>query len=336
MKELGIREIAEMVHGRILGSPDDKVRIRGTCGVDKYQEDKISFVKNEEYGQFLACLKKAVILIAENMVELSKKYSQNIYIVVDNLPKSLMELQSSFYGDELTIEEEGISPTAKIDPSASIRENVYIGENVHIGKDTVINENVKILDNSYIFDNVTIGRGTIIYPDVCIYKNCIVGEDCIIHSGARIGVDGFRFKQDIEEKSVRKMLHVGRVIIGNRVEIGANSAIDRATFEGDATILSDDVKIDNLVHIGHNAKIGARTLIAALSCVGGSDKIGEDVWIGIGVTISNGVSIGNRAKVLLNAVVAYDVAEDEVVSGFYAMPHRQWKQVYKKLKEGQL
>ena len=133
---------------------------------------------------------------------------------------------------------------------------------------------------------------------------------------------------------VRKMLHVGGVVIGDRVEIGANSAIDRATFEGGATIISDDVKIDNLVHIGHNAKIGARTLLAAQTCISGSVKIGEDVWIGAGVTVSDSVSIGNRAKILLNAVVAYDVEDDEIMSGFYAMPHQQWKQAYKKLKEG--
>jgi UDP-3-O-[3-hydroxymyristoyl] glucosamine N-acyltransferase len=130
------------------------------------------------------------------------------------------------------------------------------------------------------------------------------------------------------------MLHVGRVIIGDRVEIGANSAIDRATFEGDATIISDDVKIDNLVHIAHNAKIGARTLVVAQTCVGGSSKIGEDVWIGIGAAISDNVSVGNRAKVLLNAVVAYDVPEGEMVSGFYAMPHGQWKRAWKNLRKG--
>jgi UDP-3-O-[3-hydroxymyristoyl] glucosamine N-acyltransferase len=131
---------------------------------------------------------------------------------------------------------------------------------------------------------------------------------------------------------VRKLLHVGRVVIGDRVEIGANSTIERATFQGDATILCDDVKLDPLVHIGHNVTIGARSCIAQ-SGIGGSTNIGEDAWIGTGVTISNGLSIGNRVKVLLNAVVAYDVKDDEIVSGFYAMPHKQWKRVWMRLKE---
>ena len=189
------------------------------------------------------------------------------------------------------------------------------------------------MHNSVIFDDVVIGNGTYIYPNVCIYKNCEIGDDCIIHSGVQIGIDGFRFEQNSDQKSVRKMLHVGKVEIGDRVEIGANSTIDRATFQDSATILSDDVKIDDQVHIGHNAKIGARTCIAAQTCISGSVKIGEDVFVGAGVTVSDGVNIGNRAKLLLNAVVAYDVGEDEMVSGFYAMPHRQWKRAFKNFKK---
>jgi UDP-3-O-[3-hydroxymyristoyl] glucosamine N-acyltransferase len=174
--------------------------------------------------------------------------------------------------------------------------------------------------------DVVIGEGTYIYPDTFI-QDAVIGKNCLIHSGARIGNDGFRFAQ------VRKMYHAGKVIIGDNVEIGANTTIDRATFEGTATYISDDVKIDNLVHIAHNVTIGKRTCIAASSCICGSAVIGKDVWIGAGVNVSNGVRVGDRAKLLLNAVVAYDVAEDELMSGFYAMPHKQWKRVYNKLRK---
>lgn len=332
-KETNIIELANMVKGRIIGNFNEQIRITGTCAVDKYIQNKVSFVRKKKYGEMLAQLQSAIILIPEDLIELSKKYPHNIYIVVKEVLNSLMDLQDFFYNEQLSIAEEGICQTARVDSTASVGNNVYLGENVYIGKGVTIGDRVKILPNSYISDDVVISSGSYIYPNVFIYKNCQIGKDCIIHSGARIGIDGFRFEQDIERKIVRKMNHAGKVVIGDRVEIGANSAIDRATFEGDATTLSNDVKIDNLVHIGHNAKIGARTLIAAQSCIGGSDKIGEDVWIGIGVTISSGVTIGNRAKILLNAVVAYNVAEDEIVSGFYAMPHRQWKRVYRKLKE---
>lgn len=331
-KEINIVELANMVKAEITGNFKD-VRITGTCAIDKYVENKISFIKNKKYGEMLAPLRNAIILIPKELIEFSEKYPQNFYIVVEDVLNSLIDIQDFFYNDQFIIMEKGIAQTAKIDSTAEIGRELYLGENVYIGKNVVIGDEVKILNNSVILDNVVIGDRTYIYPDVSVYKNCEIDEDCVIHSGVRVGVDGFRFEQNTERKSVRKMLHVGKVVIGNRVEIGANSTIDRATFQDNATILSDDVKLDDQVHIGHNAQIGARTCIAAQTCISGSVKIGEDVFVGAGVTVSDGVSIGNRAKLLLNAVVAYDVTEDEMVSGFYAMPHRQWKRVFNKLKE---
>ena len=331
-REMSVIELANILGGRIVGDIGGEDSLLGTCAVDNYVKGKVSFIKNPKYGEMLAELHDAVIVVPESLSALCEKYPQNIYVVVEDIAGSIVRIQDWFYADSFTRDEDGICKTAKVDPSVSIGHGAYIGENVFIGRDVVVGQRTKIMHNSCIFDNVVIGSETYIYPSVCIYKNCQIGNDCLIHSGARIGPDGFRFEQDIRSRIILKMIHVGKVIIGDRVEIGANTAIDRATFEDSATILSDDVKVDNLVHIGHNARIGARSIIAALSCIGGSDVIGEDVWIGIGVTISNNVSVGDRAKVLLNAVVAYDVPEDEIVSGFYAMPHRQWKRVYKKLK----
>lgn len=331
--EISITRLAKMVKGKIEGNFHEQIKVTGTCAIDRYIPNKISFIRNQKYGELLAKLQNAVILIPENLADFCERYPENIYIVVEDVLDSLIDIQNFFHRSELLIKEEGISPTAKVDESTQTGSQVYIGEYVYIGKSVIIGDKAKILHNSCIFDNVVIGKGTYIYPGVCIYKNCQIGDDCIVHSGARIGTDGFRFEQYIEQKKVRKMHHVGRVIIGDRVEIGANCTIARATFEDDATILFEDVKLDSQVHIGHNAKIGARSLIAAQTCISGSVKIGEDVWIGAGVTVSNNISIGNRAKVLLNAVVAYDVTEGEIMSGFYAMPHKRWKEVWRKLKE---
>lgn len=311
-----------------------KQSVKGTCALDKYVDGTVSFVKNLKYAGMLAKLHGAVIVIPEDLSSFCERYPQNIYIVVKNAASSMMDIQAFFYSDQSVIREEGISVTARVDKTAKVGKEAYIGENAWIGKNVIIGARTKILHNSSVLDDVVIGDDTYIYPGVCVYAKCQIGNNCLIHSGARIGPDGFRFEQDIENKMVRKMYHAGSVIVGDRVEIGANTAIDRATFEGEATTIGSDAKIDNLVHIGHNVKIGSRTLIAALSCIGGSDRIGDDVWIGIGATISNSVTVGNRAKILLNAVVAYDVPEDEIVSGFYAMPHKRWKQVWAKLKEG--
>lgn len=333
-KEITIVELADMVGGRVLGGPGEVKKITGTCALDRYVSGKVSFIRSPKYGELLAHLQNGVVLAPETLAELCEEHPRNTYIIVEDILNSIMDVQDFFYGGEAIMNYEGISTTARIDKSAKIGHHTYIGEYACIGRHVVVGDNTKIMHHVNILDNVAIGSGTLIYPGVCVYHGCQIGNDCIIDAGVVIGGDGFRYEQFVERKLVRRMPHVGGVVIANRVEIGANSAIDRATFEGDATIISDDVKIDNLVHIAHNAKIGARTLIVTQTCIGGSSKIGEDAWIGIGAAISDNVSIGARAKVLLNAVVAYDVPEGEMVSGFYAMPHRQWKQVWARLREG--
>ena len=333
-KELSISTLAEMLNGRIVGSRGKKQSIKGTCAIDNYMMGKVSFIKGPRYAEMLANLEGAIVIAPESLTEFCEKYPQNTYIVVNDVAISILQTQEFFYGNQSVIVQKGISDTAKVDPTARIGRSSYVGEGVFIGKGVVIGKATKILHNSCIFDDVIIGNDTYIYPNVCIYRNCEVGSNCLIHSGVRIGPDGFRFEQDIPNKKVWKMYHAGKVVIGDRVEIGANCTIDRATFEDDATILANDVKLDDQVHVGHNAKIQARSALAAQTCISGSVKIGEDVWIGAGVTVSNHVNVGNRARVLVNAVVAYDVGDDEIVSGFYAMPHKRWKQVWRNLKEG--
>ncbi|MFC1999077.1 UDP-3-O-(3-hydroxymyristoyl)glucosamine N-acyltransferase [Chloroflexota bacterium] len=332
-KEIGIADLASKAGGMIKGSFNKAAMIIGTCPIDHYTAGKVSFVKNRKYSQLLEGLENAVVLLPKAMADICDKYPQNIYILVENAARALIDIQNFFYSSAPAINGTGISKTAQIDASAKIDDHVYIGGNVCIGKNVKIGSGTKILNNSCILDNSVIGQNTYIYPNVCIYLNSEIGNNCIIHSGTQIGVDGFRFEQDIEHKKVIKIHHVGKVIIGNRVEIGANCTIDRATFENSATTLANDVKLDDQVHIGHNAEVQERTLIAAQTCLSGSVKIGQDAWIGAGVTISNGVRVGDRAKVLLNAVVAYNVAEDQIVSGFYAMPHDKWKSAWKRLKK---
>lgn len=332
-REIGITELANRLNGTIAGNFDKELRLRGTCAIENYTENKVTFIRKAKYGELLAKLQNAVVLIPESLADLCEEHPQSTYIIVKDILNSIMDVQDFFYGGEVIMKYEGIAATAKIHKSTKIGRHVYIGEYVCIGKNVVIGDNTKIRHNVTILDNVAIGSGTLIYPGVCIYQGCQIGNDCVIDAGTVIGADGFRYEQFVERKVVRKLLHVGGVMIGDRVWMGANCTVDRATFEDDNTILFDDVKLDDQVHIGHNAKIGARTCIAAQTCISGSVKIREDVWIGAGVTISNGLSIGNRAKVLLNAVVAYDVKDDEIVSGFYAMPHKQWKQIWAKWKE---
>jgi len=306
--EADIGKLAEMVNGRIDGRPETSEKLTGTCPVDNYAPGKVSFVRSPRYVQYLKDLQGAVIVMPEELSGHCRDYPQNTYIIVRDAADAMITLQEYFYGRRSV--KEGFASSAVIDESAVIGEGVSIGEYAVIGR------------------KVTIGSGTVIYPNVIVYENCRIGRDCVIDSGTVIGSAGFRIEQDPAQKTIRRMPHAGAVVIGDRVEIGANTTIDRATFEGSATEIGDDTKIDNLVQVGHNTNIGARNVVAAHSCIGGSVRTGDDVWIGIGVTVSNGVTIGDRTKLLVNAVVAYDVSDEEIVSGFYAMPHEEWKQLW--------
>jgi UDP-3-O-[3-hydroxymyristoyl] glucosamine N-acyltransferase len=332
-QEIKLRDLHKIIGCRILGNSSADITVTGTCGIDDYVPSRISFVKNERYSRVLEKLQDAIVLINEKSISLSEAYPQNIYVAVKDVDGAILDLQAFFYQGEFSFSEVGIADTARVHPSAIIGRDVFIGEGVVVGNRARIGDQTKIMANSVIMENVEVGERTVMYPGVVIYKNCRIENDVILHSGVVIGNEGLRYIQDIDNQKIRKMLQVGSVIIGNRVEIGSNSAVNRATFEGSATTISDDVKIGDDTSIAHNVKIGARTIIVALGTVAGSTRIGEDVWIAPGVTVSNGLTIGNRAKILLNAVVAKDVKEGEIVSGFYAMPHRHWKRAYRKLEE---
>jgi len=330
--EITLYELADKINGKIYNG-NRNITLSGTCAIERYIENRITFARDKKFGENVSGLRNAVILIPQEMSSLINEYPNNTYIVVPDVDKSMMDMQDFFYGESALVQQSMISPSAWVAKSAKLGDKVYIGENAYVGENTVIGYGTKIMHGSYISDNVVIGKRTCIHP-LSTCDNCIIGDDTVIRTGARIGVDGFRFAQNLELKEVRKMIHVGAVEIGSRVEVGANSVIQRSTFEGNPTIIGDDVKIACMIVVGHNTKIGARTIITCHVMICGRNNIGDDVWIGASAVISNGVTIGNRAKVLINAVVINDVPNDGMVSGFYAMPHRQWKQVYQKISSG--
>lgn len=170
-----------------------------------------------------------------------------------------------------------------------------------------------ISSTAYIHsEDVEIGEGTKIYSNVSIYKGVKIGKNCTVHAGTVIGADGFGYEQDVDGAWF-KIAHLGGVIIGDNVEIGANSCIDRGTL-GD-TIIESGVKIDNLVHIAHNVLIKKNAMIIANSMIAGSVVIGEGAWIAPSSSIREGKKIGTKALVGLGSVVVKDVESEKIVMG---------------------
>ncbi len=200
---------------------------------------------------------------------------------------------------------------------------VEIGSDVKIGQGCTLGKGVIIGSGSKIGDNVIIGAGTILYPNVSIYEDCLIGKNCILHSGVVIGSDGFGFMlmQGIQQK----IPQVGNVVIGDNVEIGANSCIDRATLG--STRIGDGTKLDNLVQIGHNCQIGKHCILCSQVGLAGSTTLGDYVYLAGQVGVAGHCKIGDRAMVGAQSGVSGDIPADGRYFGYPAMDANLTKRI---------
>lgn len=200
----------------------------------------------------------------------------------------------------------GVSASASVSDTAVIGENCYVGAHASLGDTSRIGDRTQVLEGARIGANVKIGTDCVIHSNVVIYDGCSLGDGVIVHGGTVIGADGFGYVRD-GTRGYQKFPQLGRVVIGNEVEIGANSCVDRGAL-GD-TVIGDGTKIDNLVQIAHNCRIGKRVVIASHTGISGSVTIEDDcvlagqVGIGEGATVKSGASIGGQAGILPNKTV---------------------------------
>jgi UDP-3-O-[3-hydroxymyristoyl] glucosamine N-acyltransferase len=202
-----------------------------------------------------------------------------------------------------------------LDPTAKIGRGVVIGKGAKIGP------SVQIMPNVTIGPEVEIGEGSVIYPNVSIYRGTKIGKGVIIHSGAVIGSDGFGYAHTPDGEH-RKIYHLGRVIIGDQTEIGANTTIDRGVFG--ETRIGRGVKIDNLVQIGHNCQIGDNVILVSQVGLSGSTKLGRNVVMGGQSATAGHLEIAPFTTIAARGGVTKSVLKPGVYSGFPLMEHRRW------------
>ncbi|MDY6968531.1 MAG: UDP-3-O-(3-hydroxymyristoyl)glucosamine N-acyltransferase [Spirochaetota bacterium] len=296
-----LSKIAGFLNGSLNGKDIEVERV-GSLEVEF--ENAIIYIEGEEYLE-KALSKKPVAIVAPHG------------ICIDNIPCIFVDDPKLAFIKLLNIFSEKREEPPGIDPRASVDDRAEVDKNATVMLGVVIMEGAQILANSIIYPNCIIekdacvGRNSILHSGVIIKEKCAVGDDCIIHSGVVIGSDGFGFYE--KDGRVLKIPQNGNVKIGDRVEVGANCCIDRATLG--TTEIGDDTKLDNLVHIAHNVKIGKKCYIAAQAGISGSVTVGEHVTILGQVGIGDHLSIADETIILGQSGILNDIKKADVLFG---------------------
>ena len=320
MASFTIQEINDVILGEIVGNTSHK--ITAPEQLDSATETEISIIGNKKYEKLWATSKACVAVVNQ---DISIEPGENrAFIKVKNADLAMSQVLELFAPTPPVFSVD-IHPTAIIDDTVSIGNGVRIGAGCYIGPNVVIGDNTTIYPNVTILDECTIGKNTIIWSGTVIRERCHVGSHCILHPNCTIGADGFGFRP-CSERGLVKIPQIGNVILGNGVEIGANSCVDRGKFS--STVLGDGCKIDNLVQIGHNSKLGKFCIMAGNSGLAGSVTLGNGVIIGGSASIKDHTTIGDGAIVGAGSGVAGDIEAGKTVLGYPAIDARdalkQW------------
>ena len=292
---LTLAQIATQLGGRIAGDPGTLIGQVGS--LERAGRGQIAFLSNPKYRSQLAATGASAVIVgadAEGLTALPR-------IVCDN-PYAYFARVSQLFNPR-TSQAPGVHPAATVAPSARLATGVSIGPGCVIG------------------ENVTIGEGSCLYPGVVVYPGCRIGVRAILHSGVVIGADGFGIANDGGRWV--KIPQVGGVAIGDDVEIGANTTIDRGTMHD--TVIGDGVKLDNQIQIGHNCRVGAHTAMAGCVAVAGSADIGSHCSIGAGALILGHLAICDHVTVSADTVISRSIRKPGTYTGMFpADDHDSW------------
>jgi UDP-3-O-[3-hydroxymyristoyl] glucosamine N-acyltransferase len=302
-----IKELAGFLKSEVNGDPD--LEIRSVSDIKDAKKETLIFLFDKKQIRTVSNLKELAAIVPDNVDECSAR----AWIKVQDVKAAMIKILRYLYPEPIKYPESFLDERENSSDFKS-GENVKIAKDVFIGKDCVFGNNVKIFPLVYIGNEVEIGDNTVIYPNSVILDKVKIGRDVMIYPGVVVGSDGFGY-HPVDGK-LEAIPHIGKVIIGDRVEIGALSMIDRGTI-GD-TIIGEGAKIDNSVHIAHNVKIGKNVIILAQVGVAGSSTIGDNVIIAGQVGISDHIKIGDGAKIAAKSGVVRNIRKDEIVFGYPA------------------
>lgn len=310
-----VGEIAELVGGTVIG--DGETRIGGVNGIEEAGPGDLTFMRNARYRPLLETTRASAVLVLPDIAE-----SDKTLIQVPNPDVAFGQVLQAFWVEEKA-HPTGIHPTAVIGKDVKLGRHVALDAYVVLADECEVGDGAVLYAGVYVGRSAKIGLGTVVYPNVAILDRVTVGARCILHSGVVLGADGFGFVP--VEGAWQKIPQVGTVVIGDDVEIGANSAVDRATFG--ETMIGRGTKIDNLVQIGHNVAIGEHCVVAGKAGFAGSAVVRDHVMIGARAGVGGHIEVGDGVQIGALSGVTKSIPPGRVVSGFPAIDHNRDKRI---------
>jgi len=306
-----LKELAEFVGGTVVG--DGEVEISGVASIDEAEAGQITFIAHPKYLRKLGETRASAIIVSKEVAANDKSL-----ICTANPQLAFIKILTLFFGKPY--QPKGIDPHARVSQTAQLGKDLTIYPYVYIGDRCRIENRVTLYPGVYVGEDSVIGEDSILHPNVTLYSGSLIGKRVILHSGVVIGADGFGYVKD-GKKNV-KIPQVGKVIIEDDVEVGANSTIDRAALG--STILRRGVKIDNLVQVAHGVEIGEDSIIVAQVGIAGSTKIGKNVILAGQVGVIDHLEIGDNVIVGSQSGVGQNLPPNQIFTGTPAIPHRDY------------
>ena len=320
MKKYTILEINTILKGTIVG--DETLVITGPEQLERAVANQISFIGHKKYEKFWQNSSASAAIVNKDIT--IEPGADCAFIKVGNADLAMSQVLEMFAPPTPEFDDDR-HPNAVIHHTAELGTGCKIGSGCYIGPRVKIGNNVTLYANVVVLDESTIGDNSVLWPGAVVRERCDIGSDCILHPNSTIGADGFGFRP-CPQRGLVKVPQIGTVVIGNGVEIGAGSSVDRGKFS--ATVLGDGCKFDNLVQIGHNSQLGKFCIMAGNSGLAGSVTLGDGVMIGGSASIKDHITIGDGAIVCAGSGVAADVLPGKVVLGYPAVEARnalkQW------------
>ena len=331
-KSFSAEELSELLGGRLIGNSPQS--IEGPEQIEMARSNNVTFIGDQKYVPLWETSQASVAIVGRKL-NLADPGKDRAFIEVDNADLAMAQLLDLFLPESPELGS-GIHPQAFVHENAQLGKNVVVGANAYIGRGVIIGDNTVIFPNVSILDQVVIGNNCQVRSGTVISERCVLGDHCLIQSNVSIGSDGFGYRPSPDGRSIVKISHIGNVVIGNHVEIGSSSCIDRGKFS--STTIGDGTKIDNLVQIGHNCKIGRSCMIAGCCGISGSVTVGDGVIMAGQVAVKDHVTIGNGVTIGGKSGVMNDIPDGETILGFPAAPARetlkQWALLKSLVKRG--